>query len=49
MFDRAIPVLKEQGYEFVNLPDLFKFTNTEPNIGESMWHVARTGLGKRDR
>ena len=47
--DCAIPVLKEQGYEFVNLPDLFKFTNTEPNIGESMWHVARTGLGKRDR
>lgn len=47
--DRAIPELKEQGYEFVNLPDLFKFTNTEPNIGESMWHVARTGLGKRDR
>ena len=47
--DRAIPELKEAGYEFVNLPDLFKATNTEPNIGESMWHVARTGLGKRDR
>lgn len=47
--DRAIPVLKEKGYEFVNLPDLFKLTNTEPNIGESMWHVAKTGLGKRDR
>ena len=28
--DRAIPELKAQGYEFVNLPDLFKKCGVEP-------------------
>ena len=38
--DRAIPVLKEQGYEFVNLPDLFKKCGVNPDKPHSLWSVA---------
>jgi len=39
--DRIIPVLKEQGYEFVNLPDLFKKLNVNPAVPKSLWSVAK--------
>ena len=38
--DRAIPVLKEQGYEFVNLPDLFEKCGVNPDKSHSLWSVA---------
>ena len=38
--DRAIPVLKEQGYEFVNLPDLFEKCGIDPHIEKSLWTIA---------
>lgn len=47
--DKAIPKLKEMGYKFVNLPDLYKKENVNPNIKESLWHVVQPGAGKRDR
>ena len=37
--DRAIPVLKEQGYEFVNLPDLFEKCGVDPNKKNALWSV----------
>lgn len=42
--DRIIPVLKEQGYEFVNLPDLFKKTNVNPVMDHSLWSIANNDL-----
>ena len=38
--DRAIPVLKEQGYEFVNLPDLFEKCGVDPHVKNALWSVA---------
>ena len=38
--DRAIPVLKEQGYEFVNLPDLFEKCRVNPVVKNALWSVA---------
>lgn len=37
---RIIPELKNQGYTFVNLPDLFKNCNVNPDIQCSLWSVA---------
>ncbi|MCQ2589421.1 MAG: polysaccharide deacetylase family protein [Treponema sp.] len=37
---RIIPVLKGQGYTFVNLPDLFKNCGVNQNIPNSLWSVA---------
>lgn len=37
--DRAIPVLKEQGYEFVNLPDLFEKCGVNPHKKNALWSV----------
>ena len=38
--DRIIPVLKEQGYEFVNLPDLFEKCGVDPHVKNALWSVA---------
>ena len=38
--DRAIPVLKAQGYEFVNLPDLFEKCGIDPHLDRSLWTIA---------
>lgn len=38
--DRAIPELKAQGYDFVNLPDLFEKCNINPDIPHSLWSIA---------
>lgn len=38
--ERAIPVLKEQGFTFVNLPDLFEKCGVNPAIKNSLWSVA---------
>lgn len=35
--EEVIPKLKEQGYTFVNLPDLFRLENVDPNVPNSMW------------
>ena len=40
--NRIIPVLKEQGYTFVNLPDLFEKCGVEKNIPHSLWKIANT-------
>ena len=37
--DRIIPVLKEQGYEFVNLPDLFEKCGVNPHKKNALWSV----------
>ena len=37
--DRAIPVLKEQGYEFVNLPQLFEKCGVDPCVPNALWSV----------
>ena len=38
--DRIVPVLKEQGYEFVNLPDLFEKCGVDPQKPRALWSVA---------
>ena len=38
--DRAIPELLAQGYEFVNLPDLFEKCGVNPKKEKSLWYVA---------
>lgn len=38
---RIIPELKEQGYEFVNLPDLYKKCGVNPEIKQSLWSIAK--------
>lgn len=38
--DKAIPELLQKGYEFVNLPDLFKNMNVNPKIKNSLWSLA---------
>lgn len=38
--DRIVPVLKEQGYEFVNLPDLFEKCSVDPHVKNALWSVA---------
>ena len=38
--DRAVPVLLQQGYEFVNLPDLFEKCGVNPNQEHSLWTIA---------
>ena len=35
--DKIVPVLQEQGYTFVNLPDLFRLENVDPNVPNSLW------------
>ena len=42
--DRIIPVLKEQGYTFVNLPDLFEKCNIDRNINHSLWTIANNDM-----
>ena len=37
--DRIVPVLKEQGYEFVNLPDLFEKCGVNPHKKNALWSV----------
>lgn len=39
--NRVVPVLKEQGYEFVNLPTLFEKTGINKNIYHSLWTCAK--------
>ena len=38
--DRAIPVLKEKGCEFVNLPDLFEKCGVDPHGKNVLWSIA---------
>lgn len=38
--DRIIPELKKQGYEFVNLPDLFKKCGVSKEMKHSLWKTA---------
>ena len=38
--DRIVPVLKEQGYEFVNLPDLFEKCGVNPQKPRALWSIA---------
>ena len=38
---RIIPELKNLGYTFVNLPDLFKNCGVNPDIPNSLWSVAQ--------
>ena len=38
--ERAIPELLAQGYEFVNLPDLFEKCGVNPKKEKSLWYVA---------
>lgn len=40
--DRAIPFLKEQGYDFVNLPDLFEKCGVDPHKDHALWSVTNT-------
>jgi len=40
---RVVPELKAQGYEFVNLPDLFKKCGVNPAIEHSLWRIAKNG------
>ena len=35
--DRIVPMLKEQGYTFVNLPDLFRLEGVNPQVPDSLW------------
>lgn len=42
---RIIPVLKEQGYTFVNLPDLYKKCGVNPDIPNSLWSIANGAKG----
>ena len=39
--DRIIPELKAEGYEFVNLPTLFKKLAINPNQPKKMWSVVK--------
>ena len=39
--ERAVPVLKAQGYEFVNLPTIFEKTGTKKDIYHSLWTCAK--------
>lgn len=39
--EKIIPVLKAEGYEFVNLPDLFKKCGVSPDVPNSLWNVAK--------
>lgn len=39
--DRIIPELKAQGYEFVDLPTLFKNLGVNPNVPKSLWSVVK--------
>lgn len=38
--ERLIPNLQEQGYEFVNLPDLFEKTKVNPVKDHALWVIA---------
>lgn len=38
--ERAIPELLVQGYEFVNLPDLFEKCGVNPKKEKALWYVA---------
>ena len=38
--DRLVPELKAQGYEFVNLPDLFEKCGVDPHKDHALWSVA---------
>ena len=38
--DRIVPVLKEQGYEFVNLPHLFEKCGVNPQKPRALWSIA---------
>ncbi|MCQ2576114.1 MAG: polysaccharide deacetylase family protein [Treponema sp.] len=35
--DRLVPMMKEQGYTFVNLPDLFRLEGVNPAVPNSLW------------
>ena len=37
--DRIVPELQAQGYEFVNLPDLFKKCGVDPHKDHALWSV----------
>ena len=38
--DRLVPELKAQGYEFVNLPDLFEKCGVDPHQDHALWTIA---------
>lgn len=39
--DKIVPLLQKQDYEFVNLPDLFKLENVNPNKEKSLWTLVK--------
>lgn len=39
--DAVIPELKRRGYEFVNLPELFRIKNVNPNVPSSLWTTVK--------
>lgn len=39
--NEAIPVLKNMGYEFVTVPEIFKLENVNPCVPNSKWEVAK--------
>ncbi len=39
--DAVIPELKRLGYEFVNLPELFRIKNVNPNVPSSLWTTVK--------
>ncbi len=39
--DAVIPELKRRGYEFVNLPELFRIKNVNPDVPSSLWTTVK--------
>ncbi len=39
--DSVVPLLKERGYEFVTVPELFKLKNINPDQKNSLWDVVK--------
>ncbi len=39
--DAVIPELKRRGYEFVNLPELFRIKNVSPDVPASLWTTVK--------
>ncbi len=38
---KFVPMMKEQGYTFVNLPDLFKLEGVNPDVPKSLWSFVK--------
>ena len=45
--EKFIPMMKEQGYTFVNLPDLFKLENVNPNGKRECWSFLKQIFSKK--